>query len=49
MNDSRKSAAFRNTIEESACIKFCFQKTKKSILDSSILKNICPRRFNKVV
>jgi hypothetical protein len=46
MNDSRKWAAIRNTIKESTYISFCLE-TKKSIIDSSFLKNICPRRFNK--
>jgi exonuclease III len=47
MNDSRKWLAIKNTIEESDCIAFCFQETKKSNLDITFLKNFCPRRFNK--
>jgi exonuclease III len=47
MNDNRKWAAIRNTMEESACIAFCLQETKKCIIDSAFLKNICPSRFNK--
>jgi hypothetical protein len=33
MNDSRKWLAFQNTIEESKCIAFCFQETKKNLID----------------
>jgi exonuclease III len=47
MNDSRKWPAIRNTIEESTCIAFCFQETKKNSIDPSFLKKLCPRRFNK--
>jgi hypothetical protein len=47
MNDSRKWSAIRNMIEESVCVAFCFQETKKSSLDITFLKNFCPRYFNK--
>jgi hypothetical protein len=47
MNDNRKWAAIINIIEESVCIAFCLQETKKSIIDSAFLKNTCSRRFNK--
>jgi exonuclease III len=46
LNDSRKWSAIRNTIEESACVVLCFQKTKRATFDHSYLKNFCPRRFS---
>jgi hypothetical protein len=38
MNDSRKWNAFRNTIEASTCVAFCFQETKKHSFDVSFLE-----------
>jgi hypothetical protein len=47
MNDHRKWPAIRNTIEESSCVAFCFQETKRNHFDSGYLKNFCPRYFNQ--
>jgi exonuclease III len=41
MNDNRKWSAIRNTIEESCCVAFCLQETKRSVILSNFLKNIC--------
>jgi hypothetical protein len=38
MNDSRKWSAIRNMIDESACVAFCFQETKKAAWTSPFLK-----------
>jgi hypothetical protein len=38
MDDSRKWNAFRNTIEASTCVAFCFQETKKHSFDVSFLE-----------
>jgi hypothetical protein len=47
MNDNKKWPRIRNAIEESSCVAFCFQETKRSQIDSGFLKNVCPRRFNQ--
>jgi exonuclease III len=48
MNDSRKWAAIRNTIEESACVAFCLQETKKSSMDLAFLKNIMSHEIQQI-
>jgi exonuclease III len=47
MNDNKKWPTIRNAIEESSCVAFCFQETKRSQIDSGFLKIVCPRRFNQ--
>jgi hypothetical protein len=47
MNDSRKWNAIRNKIEESSCVAFFLQETKRAAFDIGYLKHFCPRRFNQ--
>jgi exonuclease III len=47
MNDTRKWNAISNKIEESTCVAFCLQETKRAAFDIGYLKNFCPRRFNQ--
>lgn len=47
LNDPKKWAAIHNKIEESQCSIICIQETKREAIDSSYLRNSCPKRLNK--
>jgi exonuclease III len=47
LNDSNKWDAVRSKVEESACAVFCLQETKKQDVDSTFVRNLAPRRFDK--
>jgi len=47
LNDVDKWNAVKAKIDESNCSVFCFQETKKELIDHSFIKKFAPRRFNK--
>lgn len=49
LNAVEKWPLIRNKIDESNCEIFCFQETKKEMLDLTFIKNFAPRRFDKFI
>jgi exonuclease III len=46
LNDKDKWSLLRNKIEESGANIFCFQETKRDLIDIRFLKNFAPKRFD---
>jgi exonuclease III len=40
LNDSNKWDVVRSKVEESACVVFCLQETKKQDVDSTFVRNL---------
>lgn len=49
LNAVEKWPLIRNKIDESNCEIFCFQETKKEMLDLTFIKNFAPRCFDKFI
>jgi hypothetical protein len=46
LNDKNKWSLLRNKIEESGANIFCFQETKRDLIDIHFMKNFAPKRFD---
>jgi hypothetical protein len=47
LNSDDKCNAVCSKIEESSCVIYCLQETKRQSFDSSSIKKLAPKRFNK--